>query len=76
MKVHQHGRRTDFGVTRNQNLTVSAVFDPIPIIRCLNVQNGAHGQFVETHAAIHLRLADGSIDRVVKVRMRPEGLRR
>jgi hypothetical protein len=74
MKAHQHWRRADFRVAGNQNFTLAAIFDPILSIGSLDVQNRTYRKLIERHAALYLRLADGAIDGVVKVRMGPEGL--
>jgi len=68
VKTHQHRVGADFRVSGNQNFTVSTVFDPIPGIGGLNVQNRTHGKLIERYAALHLRLAYGAIDGVVKIR--------
>ena len=61
-------------MTRNQHFTVATVFDPIQSVRRLHIQNRAHGKLVQGHSTFDFGLADGAIDRVIKVRMRPERL--
>jgi len=49
MKINFHRLRTDIGVSRDKNLSVSAILDRIMAVRRIYVQYGTNWKCVEIH---------------------------
>jgi len=49
VKINFHRLRTDVGISRDKNLTVSTILDRIVAVRRIYVQYGTDGQCIEIH---------------------------